>query len=193
LLSWFKHRFFKWVNNEACAACGSTSTANAGAARPNPQEAQYGAGVVELYKCNQCQATTRFPRYNHPGKLLETRKGRCGEWANCFTACCVAMGFEARHVVDWTDHAFVRGSLTAVGGGARQGRWIHMDCCEDCWDVPLLYSGGWNKKLTYCIAFSKEEVVDVTCRYSRQWEQCKARRTKCPELWLAQTIMVFRV
>lgn len=26
--------------------------------------------------------------------------------ANCFTACCVAMGFEARHVVDWTDHVW---------------------------------------------------------------------------------------
>jgi hypothetical protein len=80
LLSWFKHRFFKWVNNEACASCGSASTRGTGGARPNAQEAAHGAGVVELYQCNECSATTRFPRYNNPGKLLETRKGRCGEW-----------------------------------------------------------------------------------------------------------------
>lgn len=30
---------------------------------------------TEMYNCRACGSTTRFPRYNDPGKLLETRCG----------------------------------------------------------------------------------------------------------------------
>lgn len=75
------------------------------------QERRWLAGVVELHSCNTCGGVNRFPRYNHPAKLLEWRKGRCGEWANCFTLCCLALGFAARHVTDWTDHVWTEVSV----------------------------------------------------------------------------------
>ena len=102
LLHWFKHEFFSWVNAPSCDTCGA-GTENIGAARPNAAEAPFRPGVVEIYKCGQGHLS-RFPRYNHASKLLETRRGRCGEWAQAFTLCCRAIGFEARSANDWTDH-----------------------------------------------------------------------------------------
>lgn len=107
LVHWFKGSFFKWTNNIPCDSCSSTDTEGAGAAQPTPIERNAGgAGMVELYRCKTCASVSRFPRYNNPAVLLDSRRGRCGEWANCFTLCALAMGFEARHVHDWTDHVW---------------------------------------------------------------------------------------
>ena len=48
-----------------------------------------------------------FCRYNHPGRLLETHRGRCGEWANCFTFLCRVAGYEARYILDVTGNGTV--------------------------------------------------------------------------------------
>ena len=62
LLSWFKNQFFKWVDAPKCERCGSV-THNVGMTPATPMEVMWGAGRVENYKCNSCNANTRFPRY----------------------------------------------------------------------------------------------------------------------------------
>jgi peptide-N4-(N-acetyl-beta-glucosaminyl)asparagine amidase len=41
-----------------------------------------------------------------------------------------------------------------------------MDACENAYDMPLVYERGWGKKLSYVIAYSKDEIVDVSKRYA---------------------------
>uniref|UniRef100_A0A0D9WZ40 Transglutaminase-like domain-containing protein n=1 Tax=Leersia perrieri TaxID=77586 RepID=A0A0D9WZ40_9ORYZ len=137
---------------------------------PLPSEIKFGANRVEIYRCNYCSGTTRFPRYNDPYKLLETRKGRCGEWANCFTFYCRTFGYDARLILDFTDHVWTECFSNLYG------RWMHLDPCEGVYDNPLLYEKGWNKKLDYVIAISNDGVRDVTKRYTRKWHEVLSRR-----------------
>ncbi|KAL5156096.1 Peptide-N(4)-(N-acetyl-beta-glucosaminyl)asparagine amidase [Glycine soja] len=167
LLFWFK-RSFRWVNSPSCHDCGN-DTVGQGMAPPLPSETLYGASRVELYRCTVCSQLTRFPRYNDPMKLVETREGRCGEWANCFTLYCRAFGYESRLNYFWSD-VFVSEDL-------RSYRWMHLDPCEGIYDKPLLYEKGWGKKLNYVIAIAKDGVYDVTKRYTRKWHEVLSRRT----------------
>ncbi|XP_015695197.1 peptide-N(4)-(N-acetyl-beta-glucosaminyl)asparagine amidase isoform X2 [Oryza brachyantha] len=168
LLFWFKQSF-RWVNAAPCDSCGR-ETFNVGMGTPLPSELKFGANRVEIYRCNHCSSTTRFPRYNDPYKLIETRKGRCGEWANCFTFYCRTFGYEARLILDFTDHVWTECFSNLCG------RWMHLDPCEGVYDNPLLYEKGWNKKLDYVIAISKDGVRDVTKRYTRKWHEVLSRR-----------------
>ncbi|TDH04368.1 hypothetical protein EPR50_G00152750 [Perca flavescens] len=181
LLRWFKQDFFSWVNCLPCSSCKGP-TQNANSLSPSTDDIRWGAQRVENHYCQSCRLSTRFPRYNNPEKLLETRRGRCGEWANCFTLCCRALGLEARYIWDSTDHVWTE--IYSVS----QRRWLHCDSCENCCDKPLLYEVGWGKKLAYVLAFSKDQVVDVTWRYSCKHPEVLSRRTRVQEAWLLHTI-----
>ncbi|KAA0163130.1 hypothetical protein FNF31_02953 [Cafeteria roenbergensis] len=181
--SFFKHKFFKWTNTLPCSACGGGTRGGMGT-QPTPEERRGGAGITEIHTCNDpaCGAQTRFPRLNNPLHLLDSRNGRCGEWANTFTAICFALGFDARHVHDSTDHVW-----TEVWSDG-QARWLHVDSCEQAIDRPLMYEAGWGKKLQWIVAVGRDEVVDVTRRYTRKPAEVLGRREEVPEDFLEAVV-----
>ncbi|XP_023022495.2 N-glycanase Pngl [Leptinotarsa decemlineata] len=183
LLRWFKEDFFVWVDNPECESCGSETVFSHVSTERN---LELFSDKVEYHRCKKCQHETPFPRYNDLNILIETRKGRCGEWANVFTLFCRTMGWDSRLIIDEGDHVWTEVySVT-------QRRWVHCDPCENECDVPLIYENGWKKKISYVIAYSAEEVQDVTWRYSSDHKEVLKRRKKCSETELLEALLHIR-
>lgn len=157
---------------------------------PNEDEVFHGkASRAELYCCPNCNSYTRFPRYNSAQNILNSDKGRCGEYSMLLYKFLQALGYQdfIRWVVDWSDHVWVEIDLELNYNGSSS--FTHLDPCEAAVDEPYLYQ-GWGKTQTYIIAFrapttaaakNHSLIEDVTKTYtSDSWEDINNRR-KEPE------------
>jgi len=115
---------------------------------PNNEELKGKASRTELYLCKECNSLTRFPRYNSASWIIQHGRGRCGEYSMLLYRMLRTMGYEARWVVDWSDHVFCEVRLR----GNSDNKWVHLDPCEAAVNKPLLYQ-EWGKEQTYIIAF----------------------------------------
>jgi len=178
LLNWYKRKFFTWCNKPKCPLCDSDKDVeNIGSVKSDESERKFQAYRTEVYNCKNHEGglEVRFPRYNAPIKLLDTKTGRCGEWANLFGAILYACGFKTRLVSNYEDHVWNEFY------NEEEKRWIHVDSCEEAYDTPLVYEQGWGRVMTFIVASSEEEIVDVTPRYVKDWCVIKERRSEVME------------
>jgi hypothetical protein len=141
---------------------------------PSELEVKGKASRTELYHCHKCGSFTRFPRFNSALDIIQSKRGRCGEYSLLLYRFLRALNHDCRWVVDWADHVWSE-VLIGVNNGTKKGssvrttaftssngseqtqqqqnlpRWIHLDPCEAAVDKPLLYE-EWGKKQTYILA-----------------------------------------
>ncbi|XP_036330681.1 peptide-N(4)-(N-acetyl-beta-glucosaminyl)asparagine amidase [Rhagoletis pomonella] len=177
LCNWFNTEFFEWVNNTPCRVCGSEESK----LRRTQTE---GDLRVEVSFC--CGQETKFYRYNDVAQLLVSRKGRCGEYANCFTFLCRCLDYDARLVLSRFDHVW-----TEVYSES-QMRWLHVDPSDNVVDSPLMYQHGWKRPIDYVIAYSCDDIQDVTWRYVNNHKETLQARRLCSETDLIAAILGIR-
>ncbi|XP_043647316.1 peptide-N(4)-(N-acetyl-beta-glucosaminyl)asparagine amidase [Drosophila teissieri] len=177
LVNWFNTQFFQWVNNIPCRVCGNEESK----LRRTQRE---GDIRVEVTVC--CGQESKFYRYNDISQLLVSRKGRCGEYANCFTFLCRALDYDARIVHSHFDHVW-----TEVYSEA-QMRWLHVDPSENVVDSPLMYQHGWKRHIDYILAYSRDDIQDVTWRYTNDHQKILHLRKLCGENEMVLTLEAIR-
>ena len=185
LTKWFKEKFFVFVRGLKCTNCNSDSNV-VGATHPTPYEMEGLCSNTEIHRCNSCGNQMRFPRYNCVNRLIQTRCGRCAEFANTFTGILLALDFDARIVLDQTDHLWTEVWLES------KKRYVHVDPCENIIDAPYVYETGWGKKLNWIFSFGKHDMLDVTKKYTKNYAEVPKRRTSVSEEWLEKFVLTRR-
>lgn len=162
LLDYFRNRFFTWITKPQCEVCTNTDNIESVGIKPPPQPNPDEITRIEVYKCTRCNRGVEFPRIENPVTLLSTRKGRCGEWVNCFMLILTALigsETEIRYVWNHEDHVWCEYySLTLK-------KWVHLDPCDLAFDDPGLYCNNWGKKMSWCIGFNDGYIIDLTKKY----------------------------
>ncbi|MGN6347733.1 MAG: transglutaminase domain-containing protein [Candidatus Nitrosocosmicus sp.] len=203
LLKWFKKEFMKWTPTEpVCEQCISNksdrlssssslrSTTATVATIPRMQLKEIREGnswkmrSVEIFVCRSCNYEFAFPRYGEILNIVETKTGRCSEWSILFGAMLSSLGIKTRIVHDFLNHCWnevMFSSSSSFSSSSEKGRWVHIDSTLD-YPISLnhskYYEQNWNKEYQYVLAFTADEVEDVTKTYTTKWETILKRRLK---------------
>ena len=107
-------------------------------------------------------STTDLERNTDPLKILDSGKGKCGEFAILYAALCKSQGYDCRIVVNiFGDHEWTQ---VKVGN-----QWIHFDPSLSVDDSritdPYTYERDWKSPPILALAFNNDSVTDVTSTY----------------------------
>jgi hypothetical protein len=130
-----------------------------------PEDAAHDCVYAEARRCESgaCgNAWAEFQRFHGISKLLEVKRGRCSELSRVAYSMYLALGYDARMVIDFTDHVWTEVRLPR----GPEGQWYHADPSEAVFDRPLMYEQGWGKKLTFVFGVTPHSVEDVSARYT---------------------------
>jgi hypothetical protein len=174
LLHWFKNDFMKWMPKELqCTRCN------------RPMRVQLVDDNLatfrktEIHTCDICGSTKIFPRYDKILRIAETRIGRCTEWSILFGAIVNSLSIQTRIVHDYLDHCWNESLINK--------KWVHIDSTLDypiSFDHPYYYEQNWGKKYEYVLAYSANNIEDVTTRYTQQWlivQRTRGKKDKVEE------------
>jgi hypothetical protein len=98
-------------------------------------------------------------RHNDPLEIIAYGKGRCGEFSILFTALCLAHNYQARIILDLSDHVW------SEVWDDEQKRWVHVDPSEKRVDDPEMYVRDWKKSLKEVYALENGNIENVTENY----------------------------
>lgn len=151
------------------------------ACQDQDDEVQDDCVYAELRFCTDCKDVSSFfeySRFHGPMALFDTKHnrksvmGQCEEFSRAGHALMSLLGYEARYVLDFTDHVWIEIKIPK----GPEGKWVHADPSEGVLDSPLMYETGWGKKLTMIFAFTPWSVEHVTKRYTAKYDETVQRR-----------------
>eukprot|EP00929_Paragymnodinium_shiwhaense_P070511 TRINITY_DN35702_c0_g1_i1.p1 TRINITY_DN35702_c0_g1~~TRINITY_DN35702_c0_g1_i1.p1 ORF type:complete len:424 (-),score=79.28 TRINITY_DN35702_c0_g1_i1:355-1626(-) len=152
-------KLFQWFRDEFPYYRGACENGNQGnfLGLTRPGEAQEAAGrvaVTELYAPANSSQVTEFPRYSSVAlPILESRRGRCGEYSVLAMAMLEVVGIPARWVNNHAGHVWAEANIG--------DRWIHIDPCEAAVDNPLMYAKDWGRAPLHVLAYGREPWQDA--------------------------------
>ena len=160
ILQWFKSEFMKWMpKNLRCNVCDIQ------------MKLQVLVGYswkirsTEVYECIRCGSKLVFPRFGEIKMIADSRIGRCSEWSMLFGAILNSLSFPTRIVHDYLDHCW---NETYI-----RSKWMHIDSTLEypiSYNHPHYYEQNWNKEYEHVIAFSSDNIEDVTKFYTEKWD-----------------------